>query len=131
MPIVVNNFSLQLNYILDKKQNTLCKFIHMEVSINNGFFPFRALEEFVEVRNGTVIERPFQLRISPNQKAMISFFAIDAFTNFLGYVDVWFGYAGGELNIFNNVDINNIIEPLPLNLAHINVTDATKSWLGI
>jgi hypothetical protein len=131
MPVINSNYKLRVNYILDHKNNTLCQLIHMKISLKKGLFQIRALQEFIEVTDGSTTERPFKLSISPNQKALMGIFAVDAFNSFTTNVEVRFGYLGEGYNSIISPSINTIIGVLPPDVAQLNITQGTKAWLNI
>lgn len=126
----VNDYELNIDHALRVIRGSTCKLIHVQIKNKNGTFSHRALEEFIEVTNGNLVERPYQLRISFNQKELNALFAIDAFNAFTGNVQVRFGYLGEYYKFFDNVTIT-AINALSPDLATIPATQATKSWLGI
>jgi|WetSurMetagenome_2_1015567.scaffolds.fasta_scaffold975818_2 hypothetical protein len=92
------------------------------------FIPSRIPFVSVFDNNNTVVS--FVTQFSPNQIDMLGYFTSDAFNNFLGNVTITFGFGYVPLGKFENVDINNVIQPLDPLLASLNAPFGDNAWLN-
>jgi len=107
----------------------LYKVIEIVVINNSGKFPQRALEEGLRVTDGINSVDSFRCVISGNQKELIAFFTVDAFTNFATNSKIEIIYGRYDVTgSIENVNVHKVI--LPDYLEDISHEIADNAWLA-
>ena len=123
------SYSHEIKQTLKKFNGDLYKVILLKVTNTDGTYQNSALPLNIEVDDGVNNKRSFLLEISNNQKELLAYFTIDAFTSFSNSSSVNFGY-GSELNeTIPDVDVQTVTPILTL-FSSVPHTDATDAWLA-
>lgn len=108
--------------------NELYKMIEIRIILPNSKFEHRAVPLQLTVVDGFNKVRAFINQLSGNQKELMAYFTVDAFTGFAGNATIEFGYDS-LLDSIDNVDIQNIT-PLPAFLVDVPHQIADNAWLA-
>ncbi|HZH86668.1 MAG TPA: hypothetical protein VFD77_05075 [Brumimicrobium sp.] len=100
------------------------------ITNNINKFMISSRNPFVTVSDSNGFIDSFLVELSGNQKELIAFFTIDAFTIFTGNVSIVFGDGISSDGSFLNIDINSIIEPLDPLAASLNPLPGDNDWLN-
>jgi hypothetical protein len=124
------NYTYYITETLKEFQGTLYKMIEIRVTTNSSKFPRRALPEGLRVSDNTNSVNSFITKISGNQKELISFFTVDAFTNFTDNSKIEIVYGGYDvMGTIENVNVHNVTA-LPAILETIPHEIADNNWLA-
>lgn len=107
----------------DYNQSTF-KMIVVKIIISEGKFEYTAIPIIVMVEN----IRSFLTVISGNQKELMGYFTVDAFTELSNSETVTFGYGTEIIGSIPNVNVLNPT-PLPPLFSGIPYQTATNAWL--
>ncbi len=109
---------------------TFYSMIEVKVTIDPGRFENRAYPHTLIVNDGSNEVSSFLNELSGNEKELLSYFAVDAFTGFGSSSDLILTYANEppEFSI-SGVNVTSI-PALPLNLSLISHNVADNAWLA-
>lgn len=124
------NYELNITYSIKIIQGILYRLILMKISILNGKFPIRSNHFLIKVVDGVKEVEPFHVYSTINQKEIHCLFTVDAFSDFIGNVDINFGFIDEIINGFEEIPINISISPLPSDLSSLTYIDADNTWLN-
>jgi hypothetical protein len=124
------SYTYYITETLKEVQDTLYKMIEIRVILANSKFQQRALVSCLRVSDNTNNSvDSFITIISGNQKELMAYFTVDAFTNFSNNSKIEIVYGGYDVaGAIENVNVHNITA-LPTILAAIPHEIADNDWL--
>jgi len=122
------NYTHQILESLIEYNEIAYKAIGVKVSLISSKFEHRALPYILTITNDSEEVNAFRCFLSGNQKEIISYFTVDAFTNFTNNASIQIRYLENDIFTIENVDIQNI-PPLPDFLSGVPYSIADNAWL--
>ena len=124
-------YTYEIKEVLNLYAGTRYKMIELRITIGNpGLFINGALPYGLKITDGTNETFGFYCEISGNQKELITFFTVDAFSLFSSSSEIIFGYASiPDSEIISGVDVTAI----PLLSAELEIIPhqiADDLWLS-
>ena len=93
-------------------------------------FQYTSQNPFVTVFDANESVTSYLTRISGNKKDLLGYFTSDAFDIFPGNVPISFGDGESPIDIFENIDIHNVIQPLDPFYDNYNAPPVDNDWLN-
>jgi hypothetical protein len=118
------SYTYQIREALRDYNGTTFKMIEIRIVNSDGKFEHRAYP--ISINVGSV--KSFITLISGNQKELIGYFTVDAFTGLSTSETLGFGYGFESIASIINVNVSNPI-PLPPLFSSIPYQIATNAWL--
>lgn len=122
------SYTYQATEIINDFEQNLYKMIEIRVLSSNDKFQHRAIPIWLSVEDNNNVANGFSFALSGNQKELIAYFTVDAFTGFSHNSSILFGYGTEVISGFGNFSPQNI-PPLPDFLASIPHSIADNAWL--
>lgn len=118
------SYTCQIREALKDYDDATFKMIEIRIINTDGKFQHRAFP--ISINVGSV--KSFITLISGNQKELIGYFTVDAFTGFSNNEIVIFGYVSEPIGSILGVNVLNPT-PLPPLFSGIPYQTATNAWL--
>ncbi len=123
------SFTHKIRETFYKHDGNQYKAIQLKVVRSEGKFRYRAAPLVFEVSDGQNTVKSFVTIISINQKELISYFTVDAFTGFAGLAGVQFGTESETEILISDLDTQSI-DQLPALFASLPHLIADNAWLA-
>jgi len=122
------NLSYTIQQTLKEYNIILYLMIEIRVVLSDSKFEYRAIPIGLTVTDSVNSVNSFISIISGNQKELLTYFTVDAFTNFTNNSEIRFGYGSELIDVIGNVNIHDVL-PLLSILESIPHQIADNAWL--